>query len=124
MRPLARLVRASAGLALACLGSRVGALQPLPHRLLLLAMIGGDITTEFLREVPDEVILTRGAAATEHDQQALRPLHDAMQTIVTEFSASPTDDAPDLVNAAQVVLTGEWQDVRNLRKPWGVHLTA
>ena len=23
------------------------------------------------------------AAATEHDQQALRPLHDAMQTIVT-----------------------------------------
>ena len=66
------------------------------------------------------------AAATEHDQQALRPLHDTMQTIVTEFSASPTDDARDLVNAAQVtsMLTGERQDVRNLCRPWGVHLTA
>ena len=63
------------------------------------------------------------AAATEHDQQALRPLHDAMQTIVTEFPASPTDNARDLVNAAQVMLTGERQDVRNLCKPWGVHLT-
>ena len=47
-----------------------------------------------------------------------------MQTIVTEFGASPTDDARDLVNAAQVMLTGERQDVRNLCKPWGVHLTA
>ena len=52
------------------------------------------------------------AAATEHDQQALRPLHDAMQTIVTKLNASPTDDARDLVNAAQVMLTGERQDVR------------
>ena len=68
--------------------------------------------------------LPKCAADTEHDQQALRPLHDAMQTILTEFSASPTDDARDLVNAAQVMLTGERQDVRNLCKPWGVHLTA
>ena len=57
------------------------------------------------------------AAATEHDQQALRPLHDAMQTIVTEFNASPTDDARGLVNAAQVMLTSERQDVRNMYKP-------
>ena len=57
------------------------------------------------------------AAATEHEQQALRPLHAAMQTIVTEFGASPSDDARDLVNAAQVMLTGERQDVRNLCKP-------
>ena len=64
------------------------------------------------------------AAATGHDQQALRPLHYAMQPIVTEFNASPTEDARDLVNAAQVMLTGERQDVRNLCKPWGVHLTA
>ena len=64
------------------------------------------------------------AAATEHDQQALRPLHDTMQTIVTEFSASPSDDARDLVNAAQAMLTGELQDVRNLCKPQGVHLKA
>ena len=64
------------------------------------------------------------AAAREHDKQALRPLRDAMQTIVTEFSASPADDARDLINAAQVMLTGERQDVRNLCKPWGAHLAA
>ena len=64
------------------------------------------------------------AAATEHDHQALRPLHAAMQVIVTELDASPTDDARDLVNAAQVMLTSERQDVRNLCEPWGVHLTA
>ena len=57
------------------------------------------------------------AAALEHDQQSLRPLHDTMQTIVTEFSASPSDDARVLVNAAQVMLTGERQGVRNLCKP-------
>ena len=67
MRSRARLVRASAGLALTCLGSRVGALQPLPHRFLFLAIIGGDATTEFLRDVHGEVVLTRGAAAAEHD---------------------------------------------------------
>ena len=74
-------------------------------------------------EMPAEAC-AKCAAATEHDHEALRPLHDAMQTIVTEFNASPTDDARDLVNAAQVMLTGERQDVRNLCKPWGVHLTA
>ena len=65
----------------------------------------------------------------KHAQNALLPQSTTnepcgMQTIVTEFSASPTDDARDLVNAAQVMLTGERQDVRNLCKPWGVHLTA
>ena len=54
---------------------------------------------------------------------ATRPYANG-ESIVTEFSASPTDDARDLVNAAQVMLTGERQDVRNLCKPWGVHLTA
>ena len=48
----------------------------------------------------------------------------SVQTIVTDFNASPPDDARDLVNAAQVMLTGERQDVRNLCEPWGVHLTA
>ena len=67
MRSLARLVRASAGLALTCLGSKVGALHLLPHRFLLPEMIGGDVTTEFLRDAHDEVILARGAAAAEHD---------------------------------------------------------
>ena len=86
MRSLARLVRASAGLALTCLGSRVGALQPLPHRLLLLAMIGGDVTTEFLRGVPDETMLTRGAAATEDDdsQHILGGLEDCLDDFSPE----------------------------------------
>ena len=74
-------------------------------------------------EMPAEA-RAKCAAATEHDQQALRPLHHTMQSIVTEFNASPTDDARDLVNAAQVMLIGERQDVRNLCKPWGVHLAA
>ena len=56
-------------------------------------------------------------ALLPHDQQALRPLHDAMQAIGTEFNASPSDDERDLVNAAQVMLTGERQDVRYLCKP-------
>ena len=43
---------------------------------------------------------------------------------MTEFGESPTDDAQDLVNAAPVMLIGERQDVRNLSKPWGVHLTV
>ena len=64
------------------------------------------------------------AAATEHDQQVLQPLYDAMQTIVTEFNASPTDDARDVVDAAQIMLTSERQDVRNLCEPWGVHFIA
>ena len=70
MRALARLVRASAGLALTCLGSRAGALQPLPHRFLFLAMIGGGATTEFLRGAPDEVVFIRGAAAADNDDSA------------------------------------------------------
>ena len=69
-------------------------------------------------EMPAEA-RTKCAAATEHDQTALRPLHDAMQTIVTEFR-----DARDLVNAAQVMLTSEQQDVRNLSNLWRVQLTA
>ena len=62
-------------------------------------------------------------AATEHVAAGAETIM-SMQAIVTEFSASSTDDARDLVNAAQVMLTGERQDVRNLCKPWGVHLTA
>ena len=63
----ARRVCVSAGVALTCLGSRVGALRPLPNRLLLPAMIGGALTTEFLHEGDDEVTPTRGAAAAEND---------------------------------------------------------
>ncbi len=46
------------------------------------------------------------------------------QAIVTEFSVFSTDDARDLVNAAQVTLKSDQKDVRNLCKPWGVQLKA
>ena len=107
MRSLARLVRASAGLALTCLGSRVGALHPLPHRLLLPAMIGGDVTTEFLRDVHDEVILNRGAVAAEHDDSehiiqglgecvdALSPRDATMQPL-SEPGPDGEDDDDDI----------------------------
>ena len=84
MRSLARLVRASAGLALTCLGSKVGARHPLPHRLLLPAMIGGDVTTEFLRESPDEVIPARGAVAAEHDDS--EPILEGLGECVGAFN--------------------------------------
>ena len=107
MRSLARLVRASAGLALTCLGSTVGALQPLPHRLLHPAMIGGVVTTEFLRDVPDEVFLTRGAAAAEDDDcehileglgectDAFSPHHDADATMQPGSEQDPDGEDDD-----------------------------
>ena len=107
MRSLARLVRASPGLALTCLGSRVGALHPLLHRLLHPAMIGGDVTTEFLRDVPDEVFLTRGAAAAEHDDyehilegldeciDAFSPHHDADATMQPGSKQDPDGEDDD-----------------------------
>ena len=45
-----------------------------------------------------------------------------MKAIVTEWSTPSTDDARDLVNAAQVILKGDQTEVRNLCKPWGVQL--
>ena len=46
-----------------------------------------------------------------------------MQAVVTEFSQLATDDARELVHAAQIILTGNQKDVRNLCNPWGVQLT-
>ena len=91
MRSLARLVRASAGLALTCLGSRVGALHPPSHRLLLPAMIGGDVTTEFLRDVHDEVIPARGAAAAERDDS--EPILQGLDECVDAFNPHGNVDA-------------------------------
>ena len=84
MRSLARLVCASAGLALTCLGSRVGALHPPPHRFLLPAMIGGNDTTEFLRDVDDEVIFNGGAAAAGHDDSD--PILEGLDECVDAFT--------------------------------------
>ena len=38
------------------------------------------------------------------------------------MKAIVTDDARDLVSAAQVLLKGDQNDVRNLCNPWGVQL--
>ena len=47
-----------------------------------------------------------------------------METIVTELSACAIDDARDVVNAAQIMLRGNRDQIRNLCKPWGVQLTV
>ena len=48
----------------------------------------------------------------------------SMESIVTELSAHSTDDARGIINAAQTILKGDQNDVRNLCKPWGVQLKA
>ena len=45
-----------------------------------------------------------------------------METIVTDLSALASDDARDVVNAAQIVLRGQQQEIRDLCKPWDVQL--
>ena len=62
-------------------------------------------------------------AATEHIAAGAETIM-SMQDIVTECSAFSTDDARDLIDAAQVILKGNQNDVRNLCKPWGVQLKA
>ena len=60
---------------------------------------------------------TESDAATEHVAAGAETIMP-MQAIVAQFSASSTDDARDLVNAAQVILKNNQNDVRNLCKPW------
>ena len=84
-------LRASAGVALTCLGSRVGALKPLPHRLLHPAMIGGHVTTEFLRDVPGEDIRPRGAAAAVDDDCA--PILEGLGESIGDASTHVDADA-------------------------------
>ena len=47
-----------------------------------------------------------------------------METIVSELSALAIDDARDVVKAAQIMLQGKKDEIRNLCKPWGVQLTV
>ena len=60
-------------------------------------------------------------AATEHTA-AEAEITTCMKAIVAEWNTLSTDDARDLVNAAQVFLKGIQNDVRNLCNPWGVQL--
>ena len=48
----------------------------------------------------------------------------SMQAIVTEWAAFSTDEAREIVHAAQIILKGKQNDLRNLCKPWGVQLKA
>ena len=59
-------------------------------------------------------------AATEHTA-AEAEITTCMKAIVTEWSTL-SDDARDLVNAAQGLLRGEQDNVRSLCKPRGVQL--
>ena len=58
--------------------------------------------------------------ATEHTAASAEMTMD-MEAIVTEWSQLSTDDARELVHAAQIILTGKQQDVRDLCNPWRVH---
>ena len=46
----------------------------------------------------------------------------SMDAIVTELTAHSTDDARDVIKAAQTILKGDRDAIRNLCKPWGVQL--
>ena len=62
-------------------------------------------------------------AATEHiavEAEASMSMED----IVTELSAHSTDDARDVINAAQTILKGKSQDIRDLCHAWGVQLKS
>ena len=46
----------------------------------------------------------------------------SMQAIVTEWATLSTDEAREVVHAAQIILKGNQNDLRKLCKPWGVQL--
>ena len=60
-------------------------------------------------------------AATEHTAAGAE-ITTCMKAIVTEWNTLSTDDARDLVNAAQGLLKGDQKNVRDLCKQWGVQL--
>ena len=61
---------------------------------------------------PSSSAVESGAAA-EHTAAGAE-ITTCMKAIVTEWNTLSTDDARDLVNAAQVLLKGDKDDVRNL----------
>ena len=60
-------------------------------------------------------------AATEHTAAGSNTMM-SMDAIVAELNAHLTDAARDVINAAQIILKGNQDDIRNLCKPWGVQL--
>ena len=57
--------------------------------------------------------------ATEHTAASAEITMD-MQAVVTELSQLSTDAARETVHAAQIILTGNQKDVRDLCNRWGV----
>ncbi len=70
-----------------------------------------------------ETEASAGGAATEHIAAGAETTM-SLDAIVTELNTLSTDAARDVVTAAQVILQGKTDDVRNLCNPWGVQLTA
>ena len=68
-------------------------------------------------------MLTAEEQAREQND-ALAHRDEYMDTIVVELSALATDDTRDVVKAAQIILQGKKDEIRNLCKPWGVQLTV
>ena len=94
------------------MGSRVGALKLLPHQLLHPVMIGGHVTTEFLRDVPDEVFRPHGAAAAEDDEcdPILEGLVECIDVASTHVDADAT-----MQSGSEQESHGEEDDAGNLR---------
>ena len=65
--------------------------------------------------------VVESCAATEHTT-AQAEITTSMKAIVAEWSTLSNDTARDLVNAAQSLLKGNQNDVRNMCSKWGVQL--
>ena len=80
-------------------------------------------STKWSANAGQQRIVAESNAATEHLAAGAETIM-SMQAIFSELSASWTDDARDLVHAAEVILINIQKDVRNLCKPWGAQLQA
>ena len=58
-------------------------------------------------------------AATEHTAARSNTIM-SMEAIVEELNTLSTDDARDVIKAAETILKGDQADIRKLCKPWGV----
>ena len=93
------------------------------HATELLAAEGDVEIQNLQRSLPRQAI----SSVTEPDDNAEHAAAGVettmfMQAIVTEWSAFSTDEAREVVHAAQIILKGNQTDLRNLCKPWGVQL--
>ena len=59
-------------------------------------------------------------AQVREQNDALADRDENIEALVVEFSALASDDSRHVVDAAQIMLRGNQQEIRSLCKPWGV----